>query len=167
MDDANIPSVLSLPYLGYCQPNNTLYVQTRKFLLSSANPYYFAGSYVVHGMPTNNERQSLDADVLFCHESSAGEGIGGPHVGINYIWPMSIMIRALTSTDDKEIELCLEMLKHSTAGTGVMHESFYKSDAGDYTRPWFAWANSLFGELILTLAAQRPHLIFGTTSSGE
>ena len=91
---------------------------------------------------------------------SAGEGIGGPHVGMGYIWPMSIIIRALTSTDDNEIIQCLNTLKSSTAGTGFMHESFFQDNSGDYTRPWFAWANSLFGELILYLAKYKPHLIY-------
>jgi len=135
MDDANIPSLLSLPYLGYCAPDDPIYLRTREFLLSDSNPYFFSGS--------------------------AGEGIGGPHVGQGYIWPMSIMIRALTSTKDSEILECLELLKNASAGTGFMHESFFQNDVNNFTRPWFAWANSLFGELILYLAQNKPHLIFG------
>jgi len=134
MDDANIPSLLSLPYLGYIDKNDDTYQRTRQFLLSSDNPYFFSGS--------------------------AGEGIGGPHIGLGMIWPMSIMIRALTSTSDTEIASCLQMLKLSSAGTGFMHESFNQDNASSYTRPWFAWANSLFGELILTLSKERPYLIF-------
>jgi len=134
MDDANIPSLLSLPYLGYCDVSDALYQRTRSFLLSRDNPYFFSGS--------------------------AGEGIGGPHVGQGYIWPMSIMIRALTSTSDAEILQCLTWLKGSSAGTGFMHESFWQDNASTFTRPWFAWANSLFGELILELAQNKPHLIF-------
>jgi len=80
---------------------------------------------------------------------------------------MSIIVQALTSTDDTEITTCLNTLKASTAGTGMMHESFNKNDAGDYTRPWFAWANSLFGELILTLAEQKPYLIFGSSDEQQ
>jgi len=68
-------------------------------------------------------------------------------------------MQAMTSTDDAEIIQCLTTLKHSDAGTGFMHESFHQDDATRYTRPWFAWANSLFGELILQLDAQRPHLL--------
>ena len=73
---------------------------------------------------------------------------------------MSIMVRALTSTDDREITMCLGMLKGSAADTGFMHESFWKDNFGSYSRPWFAWANGLFGELIITLADERPYLIF-------
>jgi meiotically up-regulated gene 157 (Mug157) protein len=134
MDDANIPSLLSLPYLGFCNVTDPLYVATRRMVLSPENPFYFAGK--------------------------AGAGIGGPHVGDNYIWPMSIIMRALTSNDDAEIAQCLETLRDTTAGTYFMHESFYKDDASKFTRPWFAWANSLFGELILVIADTRPHLIF-------
>jgi meiotically up-regulated gene 157 (Mug157) protein len=134
MDDANVPSLLSLPYLGYLAKDDPTYLATRAYLLSDDNPYFFRGS--------------------------AGEGIGGPHVGLGHIWPMGIIIRALTSTNDTEILWCLDTLKTSTAGTGFMHESFNSSNVYDFTRPWFAWANTLFGELILTLAAERPYLIF-------
>jgi len=134
MDDANIPSLLSLPYLGFCDKSDPLYLNTRTFLLSNSNPYFFQGS--------------------------AGEGIGGPHVGLGHIWPMSIIIRALTSSDDQEIMQCLQTIKASSAGTGFLHESFWKDDVTSFTRVWFAWVNSLFGELILTLAKEKPYLIF-------
>lgn len=130
MDDANIPSLLSLPYLGY---NSDAYAKTRAFVLSAANPWFFSGA--------------------------AGEGVGGPHVGSGKIWPMAIIARALTSEDDEEIAACLETLVASTAGTGLMHESFDANDAADFTRPWFAWANSLFGELVIRLRAERPALL--------
>jgi uncharacterized protein len=79
---------------------------------------------------------------------------------LDYIWPMSLTMQALTSQSDSEIIECLRMLKESTAGTGFMHEGFKKDDANQFTRAWFAWANTLFGELILTLSKERPHLIF-------
>ncbi len=135
MDDANIPSLLSMPYLGSCPVSDPVYQNTRKFLLSNENPYFFSGS--------------------------AAEGIGGPHVGMDMIWPMSITMRALTSTDDQEIRTCLTMLKNTHAGTGFMHESFHKDNPSDFTRKWFAWANTLFGELIMTLANEKPHLLKG------
>ena len=122
-DDANVPSLLSLPYLGYVDATDSIYINTRNFVLSPNNPWYFSGK--------------------------AGAGIGGPHVGINSIWPMSIIMQALTSSDSEEITNCVELLIDSTANTGLMHESFSKDNVGDYTRPWFAWANSLFGELVL------------------
>ena len=125
MDDANIPSLLSLAYLGAVSPKDPIYRNTRKFVLSEWNPYFFKGK--------------------------AGEGIGGPHIGLEVIWPMSIIMRAFTSTDDAEIKKCVQMLMDTEAGTGFIHESFYKDDASDFTREWFAWQNSLFGELIIHL----------------
>jgi hypothetical protein len=133
MDDANVPSLLSLPYLGWCAPENERYRATRAFLLSEDNPYFFKGV--------------------------AGEGIGGPHVGVDWVWPMGIIIRALTSIDEEEILRCLRMLKASHGGSGFMHESFHKDDPARFTRGWFAWANTLFGELILRLHAERPEIL--------
>jgi uncharacterized protein len=132
MDDANVPSLLALPYLDN-NTDSTIYSNTRKFVLSQSNPFFFKGK--------------------------AGEGIGGPHVGMDYIWPMSIIMRAMTSSNDAEIKQCVQWLKTSHAGTGFMHESFHKDDATKFTRKWFAWANTLFGELLLKVARERPHLI--------
>ena len=125
MDDANVPSLLAMPYLGDVSVSDPIYQNTRRFVLSHDNPYFFSGK--------------------------AGEGIGGPHVGYDMVWPMSIMMRAFTSTSDQEILRCVQMLVDTDAGTGFMHEAFNKDDATDYTRPWFAWQNTLFGELILKL----------------
>jgi hypothetical protein len=132
-DDPNVPSLLSLPYLGIVDPNDPLYRRTRDFVLSKANPYYFSGS--------------------------AAEGPGSPHTGKDRIWPLGIIMRALTSTDDQEIRMCLLTLQRTHADTGFMHESFNKDDASRFTRSWFAWANGLFGELILKIFAQRPYLL--------
>ena len=125
MDDANVPSLLAMAYLGDVDASDPIYQNTRRFVLSDANPYFFRGQ--------------------------AGEGIGGPHVGYDMVWPMSIMMRAFTSSDDSEIQQCLQTLVDTDAGTGFIHESFHKDDATNYTRPWFAWQNTLFGELILKL----------------
>ncbi len=125
MDDANVPSLLAMAYLGDVAVKDSVYQNTRRFVWSEDNPYFFRGN--------------------------AGEGIGGPHVGYDMIWPMSIMMRAFTSADDREIQQCIQMLVDTDAGTGFMHESFHKDDAKNYTRPWFAWQNTLFGELILKL----------------
>ena len=132
MDDANVPSLLALPYLE-SSPDPALYARTRAFVWSERNPWFFRGS--------------------------AGEGIGGPHVGSNMIWPMSQTIYALTSQSDDEIRRTLTMLKTSSAGTGFMHESYNKDDPKNFTRAWFAWANTLFGELIARLAETRPQLL--------
>jgi meiotically up-regulated gene 157 (Mug157) protein len=137
MDDANAPGLLSLAYLGCCAVEDPLYRRTRAFTLSDANPYFFRGK--------------------------AAEGIGGPHEGLRMVWPMSILMRAFTAGSgpgsEVEIRQCLRWLRDTTAGTGFMHESFDQDDAAKYTRPWFAWANTLFGELILKLTQERPGLL--------
>ncbi len=133
MDDANTPGLLSLAYLGCSGKVDDLYQRTRAFVLSDGNPYFFRGA--------------------------VAEGVGGPHEGLNKVWQMGILYRALTSTDDGEIRQCLRWLRDTTAGTGFMHESFDKDDAAKFTRPWFAWANSLFGELVVTLTKNRPDLM--------
>ena len=125
MDDANVPSLLAMAYLGDVPQEDPVYQNTRRFVWSEDNPYFFRGK--------------------------AGEGIGGPHIGYDMPWPMSIMMRAFTSTDDAEIKACVEMLMQTDAGTGFMHESFHKDDAKRFTRKWFAWQNTLFGELIIKL----------------
>ena len=133
MDDANAPGLLSLPYLGACAAADPLYQRTRARAWSADNPYFFKGR--------------------------AGEGIGGPHEGLRMIWPMSILFKAITSTSAGEIRQCLRWLKTTHAGTGFMHEAFDQDDPHHFTRPWFAWANSLYGELVLTLLQQRPALL--------
>ena len=125
MDDANVPSLLAMPYLGDVERTDPIYENTRRFVWSTENPYFWRGA--------------------------AGEGIGGPHIGVEMIWPMSIMMRAFTATDDEEIRDCICQLITTDAGTGFMHESFSRHDAANFTRAWFAWQNTLFGELILKL----------------
>jgi len=133
MDDSNVPSLLSLPYLDAVKVNDPVYQNTRNFILSKNNPYFFKGKYA--------------------------EGSGSPHTLDDMIWPMSIILRIITSTDDNEIRSCLNMLKSTTAGTGFMHESFNKDNPEKFTRKWFAWANTLFGEMILKLNKERPYLL--------
>ena len=125
MDDANVPSLLAMPYLGDVNVNDPIYQNTRRFVWSEDNPYFFKGK--------------------------AGEGIGGPHIGYDMVWPMSIMMKAFTSQNDAEIKTCIKMLMDTDAGTGFMHESFHKDNPKKFTRAWFAWQNTLFGELILKL----------------
>lgn len=133
MDDANVPSLLSLPYLDAISADDKIYKNTRQFVLSTDNPYYFKGT--------------------------AGEGIGGPHVGQDMIWPMSITMRALTSKNDEEIKWCIEALRKTHAGTGFMHESFHKNDPANFSRKWFAWSNTLFGELLWKTFNEKPALL--------
>ena len=125
MDDANVPSFLAMAYLGDVDIDDPIYQNTRRFVWSDSNPYFFKGK--------------------------AGEGIGGPHVAYDMVWPMSIMMKAFTSQCDDEIKQCVEMLMRTDAGTGFMHESFHKDDPKVFTRAWFAWQNTLFGELIIKL----------------
>ena len=132
MDDANVPSLLALPYLE-SSPDAALYVRTRAFVWSERNPWFFRGS--------------------------AGEGIGGPHEGADMIWPMSQTICALTSQSPDEIRRMVEMLKTGSAGSGFIHESYNQNDPKHFTRAWFAWANTLFGELIARLAETNPALL--------
>lgn len=127
MDDANVPSLLGMGYLGDVDLNDPIYQNTRRFVWSEDNPWFFRGK--------------------------AGEGIGGPHIGYDMVWPMSIMMKCFTSQDDDEIRWCMRTLLNTDAGTGFIHESFHKDDAKNYTRPWFAWQNTLFGELVLKLVA--------------
>jgi meiotically up-regulated gene 157 (Mug157) protein len=134
IDDSNIPSLVSLPYLGAINATDPLYQSTRKFLLTpGAHPYYSKGN--------------------------AAEGTTGPHAGRDMIWPMGIIIRAMTSSNDDEIKKCLAMLKATHAGSGFMHEAFYKDDASKFTRKWFAWANTLYDEMMLKLIDEKPHLV--------
>lgn len=133
MDDANAPSLSSLAYLGCLPRQDARYQRTRALAWSKRNPYFFSGS--------------------------AADGIGGPHQGLRMIWPMSIIMRALTSDDPGEIRTCLHWLKTTHAGTGFMHEAFDQDDPSHFTRTWFAWANTLFGELIAGLAEHRPALL--------
>jgi meiotically up-regulated gene 157 (Mug157) protein len=133
MDDANVPSLLSLPYLNAVKTSDPVYVNTRKYILSNDNPFFFKGK--------------------------AAEGIGGPHAGMYMIWPLSITMRGLTSTDVKEVRQCLHLLKTTHAGTGFMHEAFHKDDATKFTRKWFAWANTLFGEFVLHTAKTFPAIL--------
>lgn len=117
MDDANVPSLLSLPYLEVCDKFDPLYRRTREAVLSFANPYYYEGE--------------------------VARGVGSPHTPVDYIWPISLCIQALTSTDYDEINELLLMIDRSRAGTTYMHEGFHKDRPEEFTREWFAWANSL------------------------
>ena len=133
MDDANNPSLLSVPYFGYVNADDPVYQNTRKFVWSKHNPYFFKGT--------------------------AAEGIGGPHCGKDKIWPMSIISKALTSEDKEEIAECLRVLVNTDGNTGFIHESFHKDNPADFSRGWFAWANTLFAELVLKISEKYPELL--------
>ncbi|MCT4586321.1 MAG: glycoside hydrolase family 125 protein [Carboxylicivirga sp.] len=129
MDDANVPSLIALPYLNCVDVNDPVYQNTRKLVWSDSNPYFFKGT--------------------------AAEGIGGPHVGYDMVWPMSIIMKAMTSDNLNEIGWCVRTLRDTDADTGFMHETFHKDNPKHYTRSWFAWANTLFGELMLKLVEEK------------
>ncbi|MDE2412156.1 MAG: glycoside hydrolase family 125 protein [Sphingomonadales bacterium] len=133
MDDANVPSLLGLAYLRCLPASYSLWRTTADAVWSEANPWFFKGK--------------------------AAEGIGGPHIGEGQVWPMSIILRALSSDDDAVIAGSLKTLRATHAGTGFMHEAFDKDDPTKFTRSWFAWANGLFGELVVKVADERPHLL--------
>lgn len=133
MDDANVPSLLSIPYLGYAPKNDPIYKNTRRFILSKDNPYFYEGKIA--------------------------KGIGSPHTPEGYIWHISLIIQALTAEDDREIKELLMLLLITDADTGFMHEGFSADNPKMYTREWFAWANSLFGELIHTLIEERKQYL--------
>ncbi|MCJ2183366.1 glycoside hydrolase family 125 protein [Novosphingobium sp. 1949] len=133
MDDANVPSLLGLAYLGCVSADDPLWQVTQAACWSPANPYFFKGSAI--------------------------EGIGGPHVGLDQVWPMSLIVRALTSTDAQEIRALVTALRDTDAGTGFMHEALDCNDPAKFTRPWFAWANGLFGELIIRIVDTYPDLL--------
>jgi meiotically up-regulated gene 157 (Mug157) protein len=122
MDDANVPSLLSLPYLGCVDAADPVYQNTRRMLLSGANPYYYEGT--------------------------AAKGIGSPHTPENFVWPISLCIQGLTSEDKNEILALADTLSRIDAGTYLMHEGVDVNDPANFTRPWFAWANSIFSEFV-------------------
>jgi hypothetical protein len=122
MDDANAPSLLSLPLFGACDRTDATYLATRRWILSPANPWWFRGTM--------------------------GEGVGSPHTGPRRAWPIAVAIRGLTTTDDVERMTAIRQLGATHAGTFLAHESFDVDDPDEFTRAWFAWANALVGELL-------------------
>ena len=125
MDDANVPSLLALPYLGACAKDDPAYLRTRAFVLSRENPYYYEGALA--------------------------KGVGSPHTPAGYIWPIALCVQAMTTDDNAEAARLLDTLMHTHAGCECMHESFDPDAPEKFTREWFAWANSMFGEMIYRL----------------
>lgn len=133
IDEPNLPNLLSLTYFGAVDKSDPIYQNTRKMILSDSNPYFVRGKYA--------------------------EGVGSDHTPKGYVWHLSLIARALTSNDDAEITYCLKTIKATHNHTGFMHEGFNANDPSHYTRKWFAWANTIFGELILKVYHERPHLL--------
>jgi len=122
MDDANIPSLLSIPYIGYAPMDDELYRNTRKLLLSFDNPYYYEGA--------------------------CAKGIGSPHTPEKYIWHLALSMQGLTAEDPAEMRTILQTLENCDGGAGFMHEGFHADDPSVFTRPWFTWSDSLFCEFV-------------------
>lgn len=129
MDDANVPSLLALPYLGYVDENDEVYLNTRRFILSSSNPYFYEGT--------------------------AASGIGSPHTPEGYIWHIALSMQGLTSREREEKLRLLELIRDTDADTGLTHEGFSANDPHQYTRPWFSWSNMLFSELLMDYCGLR------------
>lgn len=132
MDDANVPSLLSIPYLGYRDASDEIYQNTRRFILSEHNPYFYRGS--------------------------AAEGIGSPHTEEGYVWPIALAVQGLTDPSREEKGRLLRMMSETDAGTGLMHESFDPNDPNKFSRPWFSWANMMFCELLMDYCGIRVQL---------
>lgn len=128
MDDAGVPGLLSAPYYGYCDKNDPIYRSTRRFALSPRNPFFFAGK--------------------------ALSGLGSPHTKPDFVWPMSIIMQGFTVQQEENLYALIEMIAHADDGTGYVHESVHKDDSSRYTRPWFAWVNSLYSELLIKTFAK-------------
>ncbi len=125
MDDANVPSLLSAPYLGYCDIDDPIYQNTRKFILSDDNPYFYDGKY--------------------------GKGVGSPHTPENYFWHIALAIEGMTTTDEDEIKRIFNQFITTDANTNMMHEGINVDNPNEFTRPWFSWANAMFAEFILEI----------------
>lgn len=123
MDDANIPSLLSAAYLGYCDKNDPRYLKTRQTILSQENPYFYSGHYA--------------------------QGIGSSHTPENYVWHMAMAMEGLTATTKKEKADVLNLMASTDAGTNAMHEGFDVNQPKNYTREWFSWPNMMFCELVM------------------
>ncbi|RYO53647.1 hypothetical protein AA0116_g10505 [Alternaria tenuissima] len=133
MDDPNVPSLLSAPFLGYTTLRDPIYQNTRRKILSRDNPYYAVGPVIT--------------------------GVGSPHTLPGRPWPMALIMTILTSEDDTEIVQNLMWLVQSTDGLGLMHESVHARDKAVWSRQWFSWANGLFGQMILDLEKRRPWIL--------
>lgn len=123
MDDANVPSLLAMPYLGYCSIDDEIYQNTRAFILSKENPYYYEGK--------------------------VAKGVGSPHTPANYVWHIALAIQGLTANSMSEKEQLLTLFENSDAETGYMHEGFHVDDPTQFTRKWFSWANAMYCEFLM------------------
>lgn len=122
MDDANVPSLLSLPFLDYCDPNDSLYQSTRKYILSYHNKYYYSGNIL--------------------------SGIGSPHTPPNHVWPISIAMEGLTTNNIDIISEKIRIISTTDNDTYQCHEGIHVDDSSQYTREWFSWSNMTYCQLV-------------------
>jgi meiotically up-regulated gene 157 (Mug157) protein len=123
MDDPNVPSLLALPYVGWCSPGDPTYRATRRFVLSRANPWYVGGPH--------------------------GHGLASPHTPAGWVWPLAWAVQGLTTEDPAERAQCLDLLEGTDGGTGKIHESVDLGDPARFTRGWFSWADMTYAHLVL------------------
>jgi meiotically up-regulated gene 157 (Mug157) protein len=127
MDDANMPNLLSAPVFGFMRSDDPLYRDTRHFVLSSDNPYYFSGRYA--------------------------DGLGSPHTPRNWVWPLAIISRGMTALRRRTTLKALLTLSQTDSEDGLIHESFNPNDFAQYTRADFGWGNAWYAELLFRSAA--------------
>lgn len=139
MDDANIPNLTALPYLGWCSSDDPVYLNTRRFTLSPNNPYYYRGTYA--------------------------QGLGSSHTARGWIWPLGIIAEALTARTPQSVSNLIAMLNRSGTLDGLMHESFNPNDPRQFTRPEFGWANAFWADLIFRTVAGYPATPLGLLES--
>ena len=134
MDAANIPSLLSAPWLGFCNTEDETYQNTRAFILSTDNPYYYEGTYASGIGDPHDQVGSTD----------------NPHPDVPVPWHMAIAMQAITSNNLEEVKTCVNYMTNTTAGTYVMHEAFNANNPDEYSRDFFTWPCSLYAYVYLT-----------------
>ncbi len=140
-DDANMPSLLSAPYMGYTTPDDRYYENTRRFLLSQDNPLFYQGQ--------------------------VARGIGSLHTPDHWIWPLALIMQGLTATADTEKQDVLKQILASDPGDHLLHESFDPNDPKRFTRQDFGWPNALFSEFVMTQLQGVNEIPMGDTSDLE
>jgi meiotically up-regulated gene 157 (Mug157) protein len=139
MDDANIPNLTALPYIGWCSTDDPVYLNTRAFTLSRADPYYYTGKYAT--------------------------GLGSPHTPAGWVWPLGMIGAALSTTKRSDIANGIDMLDQSDTLNGLMHESIDPNDPSRFTRPDFGWANAFWADLLFRTVAGYRAIPFVTADT--
>lgn len=140
-DDANIPSLLSAPYIGYLKASDKYYQATRRFLLSADNPTYYTGS--------------------------RARGIGSQHTADHWVWPLALIMEGMTATTNSEQRDVVNELLASDPGDHLLHESFDPNDPTKFTRVDFGWPNALFSEYMMTAFGSVAEIPMGDSTDLE